>query len=103
MSLRLVSKVPLAIVGDKKCPDGSVRIVSAKVPVTPVKSAELAIRPPGFEDWPTHRRVPQFLRQPQIFGLADVPELGAMLGIMLIQLRPAPESRPAGEKQQNGQ
>jgi hypothetical protein len=100
MSLRLPSKVPFAIIGDEKCSDGSVRIVRAKVTLTPVKAAELAIWPPRFKNWPTHRRVSQFLRQPQILGLADVAELGAVLGVVLIQLRPATESGAAGEKQE---
>ena len=101
--MRLASKVPLAIVRDEKRPDGSVGIVGAEVALAPIEAAELAIRPPGFKNWPTHRGVPQFLRQPQIFGLADMAELDAVLGVMLIQLRPAPESRPTGEKEKNGQ
>ena len=103
MSLRLVSKVPLAIIGDEKCPDGPVRIVRAEIALAPVKSAELAIGTPRFKNWPTHRGVPQFLRHPEIFRLADMAELGPMLGVMLIQLRPATEFGTAGKKQQDSQ
>jgi hypothetical protein len=99
--LGLPAKVPLAIIGDEKSPDGSVRIVRAEVAVSPVEAAELAIGPPRLKNWPTHRRVSQFLRQPQIFGWADVAEFGAVLGIMLVQLGPAAESGSAGEKQQD--
>jgi hypothetical protein len=103
MSLRLPSKVPFAVIGDEKCPDGPVGIVRTEVAVTPVEAAELAIWPARLKNRSAHRSVSQFLRQPQIFGLADVPEFGAMLGIMLIQLCPASKSRSTGEKQKRDQ
>jgi hypothetical protein len=100
ISLRLPSKVPFAIIGDEKCPDGSVWIERAEVALAPVEAAELAIWPARFEDWPSHRRVPQFLRQPQIFRLANVAEFRPVFSIMFIELRPAAEPGSAGEKQQ---
>jgi len=103
MSLRLPAKVPFAIIGDEKCPNGSVRIVGAKIAFAPVESAELAIWPARLENWPTHRRISQSLRQTKIFRLADVAELRAVLSEMLFQLRAAAESRPAGEEQQADQ
>jgi hypothetical protein len=62
-------------------------------------SAELAIWTPSFEDRSAGRRVSQFLRQPQILRLADVAEFGPVLGVMLIELRLAPESRSAGKNE----
>src|ERR1700681_1200047 len=76
----LSSEVPLAIVGDKKRTNSLIRIISAEVALAPVEAAELSIRAPRFEDRSTrrHGRVSQFLRQPQIFQLADVAELSSM-------------------------
>ena len=71
--------------------------------MAPVEAAELAIWTPRFENRSSDRRISQFLRQPQIFRLADVAELGPVLSIMFIQLRPAAEPWPAGEKQQRDQ
>jgi hypothetical protein len=98
----LSSEVPFAIVGDKKRTNSLIRIISAEVALAPVEAAELSIRPPRFEDRSTrrHGRVSQFLRQPQIFQLADVAELSSMFGIMLIQLDRAAKPRAAGQKQQ---
>jgi len=99
---RLPSKVPFAIVGNEKSADGPIRIVRAEVSLAPIEAAELAIWTPRFEDGSRGRRVSQFLRQPQILRLADVAEFGPVLGVMLIELRLAPESRSAGKKQQSG-
>src|SRR6202030_3160527 len=89
-----------AVVRNEKGADSSVRIVRAKVAFAPVKSAELAIWTPRFENRSTNRCISQFLRQPKIFRLADMAELGPMLGIMLVQLRPAAKSRSAAKEHQ---
>ena len=48
---------------------------------------------------PPGRRVPQLLRQPQIFGFADGAELGAVFR-MFVQLRPAAKAGPGSEQQE---
>jgi len=95
----LSSEISFSIIGNEKSADGPAPIVSAEVTSTPVEAAELPVRTPRFENGPSKRRVSQLLRQPQVFGNADVSELGSMLGVMLFQLGMAAEARSAGEEQ----
>ena len=89
-------KVSFTVVGDEESSNGTVGIVRAEVFVSAVKAAELAVLALDFEDGSTHRCIAQFLRQAQIFRLADPSEFGPMLLVMLVELRLAAKARSAG-------
>jgi len=96
-------KVPHPIVRNEEGPNSPIPIVSAEVPLALIEPGKLAIPPHGLENGPSHRSIPQALRQPQILLLRDRTELAAMLAVVLVELASTPKAGAGTEQQRRKQ
>src|SRR5436309_3074523 len=95
-------EVPLAFVGDEKCANRAVLIVRPEVAVAFVEARDYAVRLLLLQDGTADPRVAQFLSQPQIFGLGDLPEFRSVFLVVLVEqvLRTEPWARRQQHRQQ---
>jgi len=99
-SAGLAEEVTLTIVGNEEGANGSVAIVGAEIAVAAIEAAELAAGPSGFEDWSADGRIPERLRQIQVFGLTDGAEFVPMLLVVFVEQRGAAKARAGGAEEE---
>jgi hypothetical protein len=92
-------EVSLTVSGNKERADGAVGVVSPEVPVGPVEARNHSARLYCLKDGPTDGRIPQGLRKPKVFGLANAAEFAAVFLEVLVKLPLRPESRSRGKQQ----
>lgn len=85
-------EITFAIIRFEKGADGEVAIEGKKRTRGSVKSGDSSIRPPGFEDIPSHRSIPQFLGRGEVLLPGQTIKFCAVLFKVVIKIPPGFET-----------
>jgi len=86
--LRLPPKITLSVVRLEEGSDRSVAVESQERAARPIKPGDRAVVSRDLEDLASGGLIAKLLRRTKVFGFADISELRAVLGEMLVELIP---------------